>query len=500
MGYSNSSLVAYTLLSPNHSGLRTKRIDRISPHCVVGQCTAEGLGDWFHKSSTQASSNYGIDKNGRIGLYVEEKNRSWCTSSNANDQRAVTIECASDKVEPYAMHQVVYDRLIDLCEDICRRNGKKKLLWFGDKNKSLNYQPKADEMLITVHRWFANKSCPGDWLYARLGDLAAKVTSRLGSGNVEVISSGMQAGEFQGLTEEQVLAKVGPLFTADQKKSGILASVSMAQFILESSYGKSELALGTNNCFGMKKSLSGNTWSGSVWDGVSIYKKKTQEQKADGSYVTVTAEFRKYPNVDDSIADHSAYLLGAKNGEKFRYDGLKGCSDHKKAVQIIKDGGYATSLTYVEKLCSIIEKWKLMQYDVTDKNSDVIKYYRVRKSWGDAASQLGAYSIFDNAKVMADKHPGYKVYDWNGKQMYPEVMSGAAGGMSNTDCPFTVTVSVPDLNIRKGAGTDTAKTGKFTGVGVFTIVEVKNGKGAVKGWGKLKSGAGWISLDFGKRE
>ena len=500
MGYSNSSLVAYTLLSPNHSGLRTEQIDRISPHCVVGQCTAEGLGDWFHKSSTKASSNYGIDKNGRIGLYVEEKNRSWCTSSNANDQRAVTIECASDKAEPYAMHQVVYDRLVDLCEDICRRNGKKKLLWFGDKNKSLNYQPKADEMLITVHRWFANKSCPGDWLYARLGDLAAKVTSRLGSGNVEVISSGMQAGEFQGLTEEQVLAKVGPLFTADQKKSGILASVSMAQFILESGYGKSELALGANNCFGMKKSLSGNTWSGSVWDGVSIYKKKTQEQKADGSYVTVTAEFRKYANVEDSIADHSAYMLGAKNGEKFRYDGLKGCSDYKKAVQIIKDGGYATSLTYVEKLCSIIEKWKLTQYDVTGESSDMIKYYRVRKSWGDAASQLGAYSVFDNAKAMADKHPGYKVYDWNGKQIYLAVMSGVAGGMSNADCPFTVKVSVPDLNIRKGAGTDTAKTGKFTGVGVFTIVEVKNGKGAAKGWGKLKSGAGWISLDFGKRE
>lgn len=499
MGYSNSSLVAYMLLSPNHSGLRTERIDRISPHCVVGQCTAEGLGDWFHKSSTQASSNYGIDKNGRIGLYVEEKNRSWCTSSNANDQRAVTIECASDKAEPYAMHQVVYERLVDLCEDICRRNGKKKLLWFGDKNKSLNYQPKADEMLITVHRWFANKSCPGDWLYARLGDLASKVTSRLGSGNVEVIPSGMQAEEFQGLTEEQVLAKVGPLFTADQKKSGILASVSMAQFILESGYGKSELALGANNCFGMKKSLSGNTWSGSVWDGVSIYKKKTQEQKADGSYVTVTAEFRKYPNVDDSIADHSAYLLGAKNGEKFRYDGLKGCSDHKKAVQIIKDGGYATSLTYVEKLCSIIEKWKLTQYDVTDKNSDVIKYYRVRKSWGDAASQLGAYSVFDNAKAMADKHPGYKVYDWNGKQIYPAVMSGTVGGMSNADCPFTVKVSVPDLNIRTGAGTDTAKTGKFTGVGVFTIVQVKSGSGSTLGWGKLKSGAGWISLDYCKR-
>ena len=219
---------------------------------------------------------------------MEEKNRSWCTSSNANDQRAVTIECASDKAEPYAMHQVVYERLVDLCEDICRRNGKKKLLWFGDKNKSLNYQPKADEMLITVHRWFANKSCPGDWLYARLGALASKVTSRLGSGNVEVIPSGMQAEEFQGLTEEQVIAKVGPLFTADQKNQGFLLRCLWPSYSGERLW-KSELALGANNCFGMKKSLSGNTWSGSVWDGVSIYKKKTQEQKADGSYVTVTA-------------------------------------------------------------------------------------------------------------------------------------------------------------------------------------------------------------------
>ena len=496
MGYSNSSLVAYTLLSPNHSGLRTEQIDRISPHCVVGQCTAKGLGDWFHKSSTQASSNYGIDRNGRVGLYVEEKNRSWCTSSNANDQRAVTIECASDKVEPYAMHLVVYDRLIDLCEDICRRNGKKKLLWFGDKNKSLNYQPKADEMLITVHRWFANKSCPGDWLYARLGDLAAKVTSRLGSGNVEVIPSGMQAREFQKMTEEQVLEKVGALFTADQKKSGILASISMAQFILESGYGKSELAQGANNCFGMKKSLSGNTWDSSAWDGVSVYTKRTQEQKADGSYVTITADFRRYSCVEDSIADYSAYLLGAKNGSKLRYEGLKGCTNYKKAAQIIKDGGYATSLTYVEKLCSIIERWKLTQYDVKGEASDVVKYYRVRKSWSDAASQIGAYSVLDNAKVMADKHSGYTVYDWNGRAVYGAEVSGGASGMTNADCPFMVKVSIDDLNIRKGAGTNAAKTGMYTGVGVFTIMEVKSGKGSDAGWGRLKSGAGWISLDF----
>lgn len=499
MGYTNSPLVAFTLLSPNHSGLRTKRIDRISPHCVVGQCTAEGLGDWFYRPSTQASSNYGIDKDGRVGLYVEEKNRSWCTSSNENDQRVVTIECASGKVEPYAMNEVVYDRLIDLCVDICQRNGKKKLLWFGDKNKTLNYQPKEDEMLITVHRWFANKSCPGNWLYARLGDLAAKVTARLGGGEAEAIPSGMQAREFQNLTEAQVVAKVGPLFTADQKKSGILASVSMAQFILESGYGKSELALGANNCFGMKKSLSGNTWGESTWDGVSVYTKKTKEQKADGSYVTITADFRRYGCVEDSIADHSAYLLGAKKGSELRYDGLKGCTDYKKAAQIIKDGGYATSLTYVEKLCNIIERWNLTHYDVAGEASDVVKYYRVRKSWEDAASQLGAYTVLANAKAMADKHQGYEVYDWNGKKVYPEVAEGVASGMTNADCPFMVKVSIPDLNIRKGTGTNTAKTGAYTGVGVFTIVEVREGKGSDAGWGRLKSGAGWIALDFCQR-
>ena len=179
MGYTNSAMVAYTKLSPNHSGQRTHSIDRITPHCVVGQCSAEGLDDWFAKSSTQASSNYGIDKDGRVGLYVEEKNRSWCSSSNANDQRAITIECASDTTEPYAFRDVVYQTLIKLCIDICQRYGKTKLLWLGDKDKTLNYSPAANEMVLTVHRWFANKSCPGNWMYARMSDPAEKVTTAL---------------------------------------------------------------------------------------------------------------------------------------------------------------------------------------------------------------------------------------------------------------------------------------------------------------------------------
>lgn len=179
MAYTNSPLVNYTKLSPNHSGQRTHKIDRISPHCVVGQCSVETLGSIFYPSSRQASCQYGIGYDGRVGMYCEEKNRSWCTSSNANDQRAITIEVASDTTHPYAMKDAAYKKLIELCIDICKRNGATKLIWFADKNKSLNYEPKNGEMVITVHRWFANKSCPGDWLYSRLGDLAAKVTAAL---------------------------------------------------------------------------------------------------------------------------------------------------------------------------------------------------------------------------------------------------------------------------------------------------------------------------------
>ena len=307
MAYTNSSLVSYTKLSPNHSGQRTHSIDRITPHCVVGQCSVETLGSIFLPTSRQASCNYGIGVDGRVGMYVEEKNRSWCSSSNANDQRAITIECASDATEPYAFKDVVYQKLITLCVDICKRNGKKKLLWLGDKDKTLSYEPKSDEMVLTVHRWFANKSCPGNWMYARMGDLAEKVTAQL--------------------------------------------------------------------------------------------------------------------------------------------------------------GGSADTPTVTTQL------------------------YRVRKTWSDSKSQKGAYKILSNAKKCADANPGYSVFDASGKVVYAPVASAA-------DVPFLVKVSINDLNIRKGPGTDYAKTGKFTGKGVFTIVKVKSGKGSTAGWGRLKSGAGWISLDY----
>ncbi len=179
----NSPLVSYTKLSPCNSGKRTMSIDRITPHVVVGQLSVETIGACFDHASAQASCNYGIGSDGRVMLCVPENCRSWCSSSSANDQRAVTIECASNKTHPYAVNDTVYNTLVKLCTDICKRNGKKKLLWLVDKQKTLNYQPASDEMILTVHRWFANKACPGDYLYNKLGDLASQVTKALGGGS-----------------------------------------------------------------------------------------------------------------------------------------------------------------------------------------------------------------------------------------------------------------------------------------------------------------------------
>lgn len=315
---SNSSLICYTKLSPNHSGKRTRSIDRITPHCIVGQLSCQDICGCFTDKSVKASCNYGIGKDGKRSLCVDEGNRSWCTSSNANDQRAVTIECASDKTDPYAMTDAVYNSLIELCVDICRRNGKKKLIWFGNKNKTLNYDPAADEMIITVHRWFANKACPGDWLYNRLGNLASRVTSIL-------------AGDEK------------------QNAGDILPSTD------------------------------------TVW-------------------------------------------------------------------------------------------------------------YRIRKTWSDSKGQIGAYHDLTNAKALADKNPGYYVFDESGVAIYP----------GQTFVPYMVNVKVNDLQIRTAPSVDARSTGS-TGKGSFTIVDEKTGKISQKGatgtWGHLKAYAkdpndGWICLAY----
>lgn len=172
---SNSPLVSYTKISPFRDSPRKHKIDTITIHCVVGQCHIESLGELFQKK--QCSSNYGIGKDGRIGMYVEEKDRSYCSSSSLNDNRAITIECASDTTEPFAVNDKVYASLIDLLVDICKRNDIPQLLWKADK--SLIGQ--VDKQNMTVHRWFhSGKSCPGTYLYERMGQIANDVNKRLG--------------------------------------------------------------------------------------------------------------------------------------------------------------------------------------------------------------------------------------------------------------------------------------------------------------------------------
>lgn len=175
---SNSKLISYTKISPNRTSPRNHAIDTITIHCVVGQCTVETLGNIFAPTSRQASSNYGIGKDGRIGMYVEEKDRSWCSSNAANDNRAITIEVASDTSHPYAVNAKAFAALLDLVTDICKRNGIKRLVWSTNKADRVNHKNGCN---MTVHRDYANKSCPGDYLYNRHGEIAAEVNKRLGA-------------------------------------------------------------------------------------------------------------------------------------------------------------------------------------------------------------------------------------------------------------------------------------------------------------------------------
>lgn len=174
---SNSKLVDYVKISPNKS-TRTAKIDTITIHHMAGNLTVEQCGDVFAPKSRKASSNYGIGSDGRIGMYVEEKDRSWATSSSANDQRAVTIEVANNNTKTWTISDAAYKSLVNLCADICKRNGITELKWKGDKA----LKGKVAHQNMTVHRWFAATACPGDYLYNLHGQIAKDVNAILKSG------------------------------------------------------------------------------------------------------------------------------------------------------------------------------------------------------------------------------------------------------------------------------------------------------------------------------
>ena len=378
---------------------------------------------WNHRGRHSGSSINGSANNTHIGVEM-------CEPACIIYTGGATFKC-SDLATAKAVEERTYKAAVELFAMLC---------------KEFNLDPLADGVVISHKeghaRGIASNHGDPEHLWSQLGlpytmDTFRKAVKEQMGGKSDS-NKGTQSIVFAGLSEKDAVSVIGELCREDMKKSGILASISAAQFILESGYGKSELGQNANNMFGMKKSLSGNTWVGSTWDGTSVYTKKTQEQNADGSYETITADFRKYPCVEDSVADHSAYLLGAKNGKALRYKGIKGMTDYKKVAQLIKDGGYATSLTYVDKLCSIIDKWNLTQYDVLETQEPV-------PSTPDTVTEFPA-------------------------------------------TPFTVKVLIDDLNYRSEPSMNGTVKGQ-TGKGVFTIVEENDG------WGRLKSGAGWIWLE-----
>lgn len=265
---SNSSLASYAMISPCRTSPRNHKIDTITIHCVVGQLSVEGICGCFANMAVGASCNYAIGADGRIGLCVEEKDRSWCSSNGANDHRAVTIECASDRTHPYAINDKVYRSLVNLCADICRRNGIQKLIWKADK--SLIGQP--DKQNMTAHRWFANKACPGDYIYNRLGQIAKEVNAQLGAGSSAAGHTKI-AGTAKATVEQmrayikeknpnvaQSVLKMLPLYVSEGAAEGIRGDVAFAQSCLETgnfTFKGSAVTLDQNNFCGMGVTANG---------------------------------------------------------------------------------------------------------------------------------------------------------------------------------------------------------------------------------------------------
>lgn len=180
MAYTDSSLASYTKISPHKTSPRDHKIDTITIHCMAGHNSGEGCAKFFALPATKASSNYCIGDSGDIAISVHEKDRSWCSSSGKNDNRAITIEVSSDAKEPYKVKDTAYDALIRLCTDICRRNGISKLIWSTSKNVRVNHLNGCN---MTVHRdYHATKTCPGTYLYNRMDDIASKVNANLAAG------------------------------------------------------------------------------------------------------------------------------------------------------------------------------------------------------------------------------------------------------------------------------------------------------------------------------
>lgn len=459
----------------------------------TGQGTAQSVADYWNQSAVSACVTYIVDCDtpGKVLQCLPEDVYSWADGGYGN-KNLITFEiCESDYIKytsgaNYTVSNANkfkadimrgYNTAVELCADICKRYGwnpQAKLpsglylisshdegrraglstahvdpthVWdrFGlnmDKfradvvaamNGKVVVQPETAPLYRVRKVWTDVQSQIGAYTVLENAKKAClpgySVYDENGKQVYTVQAKGFQASDLRGLSEADRIEKIAPLYQENMKKTGMLASPGIAMFCLESGYGTTDLAEFANNLHGMKCSLSGNTWSDSAWDGVSKYTKQTKEQTASGQEYTVTADFRKYPCCEDSIADRAAYFIGAMNGAKKRYPNINKQTDYKKAIQIIKDGGYATDVNYISKLVNLVERWNLFQYDQgieipSDTGGDILPktdepWYRVRKSWGKTMDgQLGAYHDLEKAKEKVDENPEYKVFDEDGKVVY----------------------------------------------------------------------------------
>ena len=410
---SNSPLVVYTKLSPNHSGKRTKKIDTITIHCMAGNCSVETCGNLFANSARQASSNYGIGTDGRIALYVDEANRSWCTSSNANDQRAVTIEVANNGGAPdWPVSAKAYAALLDLVTDICKRNGIKRLVWSTSKNDRVNHLNGCN---MTVHRDYANKSCPGDYLYNRHGQIAAEVNKRLGVKD----AGGSTGGQTSGSTETGL--KVGDV--VDFK--------------------------GTQHY-------------------TSAAAKDAKTCKPGKATITAVAAGKAHP-----------YHLKAISGGGSTVYGWANAAD----ISTGSTGGQTSGSTETGLKVGDVVDFKGTQHYTSAAAKDA-KTCKPGKATITAVAAGKAHPYH----LKAISGGGSTVYGWANAA---DISTGSTG----TATSYRVRTTADVLNIRKGPGTNYGVAGQIKGKGIYTIVAEAAGPGATK-WGKLKSGAGWISLDY----
>lgn len=418
---SNSPLVSHINISPNKTSPRNHVIDTITIHCAVGQLSVESLGAGFADPARQASSNYGVGYDGRIGMYVEEKDRSWCSASRDNDNRAVTIEVACDPSEPYAVNDVAYSALIQLVADICQRNNIKKLLWENDKTLI----GKVDKQNMTVHRWFANTQCPATFLMNHHSDIADKVNQILAESEVPAEST--TAGVTS--TSESIWNFLMNWLGNEYGVAGLMGN-------LDAESGLNPINL--QNTFNTKLGVTDAEYTAQVDAGSRTFEDSAGYGLAQWTYYTRKRNLLNF----------------AKS-------------------RLCSIGCLGTQLEFLKKemeegFPSLVKTLKNAK-SVTEASTAVLTQY-------EKPADMGSSVQSTRAKM------GQVYFDKYAKKTPAETPAGYP------DTPFLVKVLVSNLTIRSTPSLS-AKAKGVTGKGTFTITEVKDG------FGKLKSGMGWIYLD-----